>query len=137
MDIIVGIVVIGILIVLVLWFKRNHAPSDKQPSPRRSGRASPDARFHAVSIEFASTACDAAKAMENQRFLSNAAPRIPLPECNVSECECRFVHYEDRRGEDNRKKSDSQSLSDNTGEDENERRQRGDRRNDGSEDYFS
>ena len=137
MDIIVGIVVIGILILLVLWFKRNQAPTDKRPFSRRPGKAGPDTRFHAVSIKFGSTACDAARTLEDQRFLSNAAPRIPLPECNVHDCECRFIHYEDRRGEDKRKKTDRPSLSDDTGEDENERRLRGERRSDGSEDYFS
>ena len=136
MEIFVGIVVIGILIVLILWFNRNQAPNDRQPSPRRRSQAGPDVRFHAVSIKFASTACDAAKALEDQRFLSNAAPRIPLPECTVRECECRFIHYEDRRGEDDRKRPDRQSLSDDSGEDEKERRLRGERRSDGSEDYF-
>ena len=35
--------------------------------------------------------------MSGRRFLATAAPKLPLPECNVLDCNCRFAHHEDRR----------------------------------------
>ncbi len=60
-------------------------------------------KYHAVSLRYSSSACNAAKAMTGRRFLSGAAPRLPLPECDAQECRCGFVHHNDRRsGEDRR-----------------------------------
>jgi len=59
--------------------------------------SSGDTAYHSVSIKYAATACRAARALEGRRYLANSAPRIPLPECDVKKCECRFAHYEDRR----------------------------------------
>jgi len=133
-----GIVVIVILMLLFLWFRRQRAGA--QSDPDLSGQAVADKRYHAVSIELSSTACDGARALADQRFLSSEAPRIPLPDCSAAECECRFVHYEDRRGEQNRKTDDQPSDSDATGDTADragERRLQVERRGDGSKDYFS
>jgi hypothetical protein len=35
--------------------------------------------------------------MSGKRFLSGAAPKIPLPGCDVLDCKCRFIHHKDRR----------------------------------------
>ena len=59
--------------------------------------------YHAVSITFEQHACDAAKAMSGRRFLANAAPRLPLTECNVLECRCKFTHHQDRRANKDRR----------------------------------
>jgi hypothetical protein len=53
--------------------------------------------FHAVSLRYSISACDAAKAMTGRRFLSSAAPHLPLPECDALECRCGFTHHKDRR----------------------------------------
>ena len=117
------------MILLVLWVKRT--------PPRRPGQADPDTRFHAVSISLASNACRSAKGLEGERFLSNEAPRLPLPKCDVKECQCRFVHYEDRRDEEKRI---GPYRDEPIGEDEEtrlERRLQLERRKDGSKDYYS
>ena len=99
---------LGILGVLILagifvFMRRNRAPSNARPAVKGPPDPAATTEFHAVSIKFASSACEAAKSMEGKRFLSSAAPRLPLPECDVLECKCRFVHYKDRRdGEDRR-----------------------------------
>ena len=41
--------------------------------------------------------CRAAREMAGKRFLSKDAPRLPLPECDQQECNCRYQHYTDRR----------------------------------------
>ena len=89
-----------------------------------------DTRFHAVSIRFETYACEAAKALEGRRFLADAAPRLPLAECNATECKCRFVHHKDRRsGRDRRSPFGSgQSIDMATGKHRIERREGKDRR---------
>ena len=40
--------------------------------------------------------------LETQRFLSNEAPLLPLLGCMCTYCQCRYVHYDDRRERDRR-----------------------------------
>lgn len=35
--------------------------------------------------------------MKDRRFLSAAAPQLPLKECACETCECRYAHHDDRR----------------------------------------
>ena len=47
------------------------------------------------------TSCAAAALCRNTRYVSNEAPRLPLPNCsNPAECPCTFRHFEDRRAGD-------------------------------------
>ncbi len=92
-----------VLVLLVVWLvlrQRKYAAESNAPTPKTEPVKS---AYHAVSIKFEANACDAAKAMTGRRFLASAAPRLPLPDCNVLECRCRFAHHEDRRsGKDRR-----------------------------------
>jgi hypothetical protein len=87
----------ALLVLTIAWLfvrvRQNKAATKakSQPSAKDSGA------FHAVAIKYSENACDAAKAMTGRRFLSNAAPRLPLPDCNFLECGCKFAHYDDRR----------------------------------------
>jgi hypothetical protein len=109
---------------------------------RRSGTeddAAPDTRenasYHAVSIKITGTACRAARNMAGQRFLSSAAPRLPLPKCDMSECKCRFVHHKDRRsGRDRRSPFSVSGLGGGSGNYEVDRREHKDRRRKPSDD---
>lgn len=71
----------------------------KTSLPRMSTRRSPTQHnpFHCVTIEGSAGACKAVMALSGQRFLSKDAPDLPLRACNVDLCECRYVHYDDRR----------------------------------------
>ncbi len=64
------------------WNKRSRAPANDRPT------------FHAVSIE---GECSSARALKERRFLVRQAPTLPLPGCNRSTCQCKYLHYEDRR----------------------------------------
>jgi hypothetical protein len=44
------------------------------------------------------THCQAAEAVKGRRFLSTEAPILPLRECDVAACKCKYRHHEDRRG---------------------------------------
>ena len=97
------LVVIVVLLIAIWWLirkRREAQPDNEAPAARQ--RKKPTA-YHAVSIKFSANACNAAKAMAGRRFLASAAPRIPLPDCDALECNCQFVHHDDRRsGKDRR-----------------------------------
>ncbi len=101
-------------------------------------RAHEKVAYHAVSISLEPSACDAAKAMTGRRFLSDAAPLLPLPDCDVLECRCIFTHHADRREKkDRRSPFASGGYSANpTGTHERDRRARKDRREDADFDDF-
>jgi len=66
---------------------------DEPPALARPARR----RWHAVAIVGTTTCCAAARACKDSRFLSVEAPRLPLAACDASCCDCRYVHFEDRR----------------------------------------
>ncbi|MGI9232289.1 MAG: hypothetical protein ACR2RD_01545 [Woeseiaceae bacterium] len=113
---------------LILRIRRDKAEraADRLPGPKKLDTTS---AFHAVSLKYSSTACDAAKAMTGRRFLSGAAPRLPLPGCDAMECRCGFAHHSDRRsGKDRRNPFNPATLAGGTGTFKVERRNRRDRR---------
>jgi len=59
--------------------------------------------YHCVEIDYSSDPCAAVKKMEGQRFLSDEAPMFPLPGCTSRSCQCRYVHYDDRRDRPDRR----------------------------------
>ncbi len=118
------------LILAIIWLVMRlmrGSPKPTQPSaPKVADKSSP---YHAVSLQYSSNACDAAKAMTGRRFLSTAAPRLPLPECDALECRCRFAHHADRRtGLDRRSPFSPGSAGTSTGTFKVDRRQNKDRR---------
>ena len=124
-----------VLVLLIVWLylrQRRYAAEAKAPA-RKTDPAK--TAYHAVSIRFEANACDAAKAMTGRRFLASAAPRLPLPECNVLECRCHFAHHDDRRsGKDRRSPFGARGYSPSgSGSFEQERRDgAGRRKDDGS-----
>ena len=103
------------------------------PAPDTSG-----SDFHAVSLKVTGNACDAARAMTGRLFLSAAAPKLPLPDCDVLECNCRFVHHKDRRsGKDRRSPFNPAGYGGGTGKFQRELREGKERRHTKrDEDYF-
>src|SRR3981189_1697712 len=54
--------------------------------------------WHAVSVVGGPRACPAAEGLRDKRFLSDEAPRLPLPECSSPwRCKCVYRHHPDRR----------------------------------------
>lgn len=53
--------------------------------------------YYGVSIQPDNHPCEAIKAIADQRFLSEDAPRLPLPECDRTECRCVLRPQDDRR----------------------------------------
>ena len=128
-----------IFVVLVLLFLRRGNKQSTAPKKieRRTTTSSDDTAFHAVAIKFVPKACDAAKELDGKRILSSEAPQIPLPGCDIVDCQCRFVHFKDRRGRvDRRSIFTASGLSATTGKFEAERRHGDERRDEEDEDFF-
>ena len=59
--------------------------------------------FHAVEIRGTKDACQAVQDAHGERYLSAEAPPLPLGQCDRPDrCQCRYQHYEDRRGNSRR-----------------------------------
>jgi hypothetical protein len=81
------------------WFVARRPKEDKNaPQPKKASGA----RFGSVEIRTRAGACDAARALEGQRFLAKDAPALPLPACTAGKCTCTFSKLPDRRTEERR-----------------------------------
>lgn len=111
---------------LVARIRRGAGESETASSSRQLDNKS---AFHAVSLKYSSSACDAAKAMTGRRFLSSEAPKLPLPGCDAPECRCGFAHHSDRRsGTDRRNPFAAGGYAGSTSMQRIERRSKEDRR---------
>ena len=100
------------------WFERLFARTAEEPHVTK---------YHAVSIQCTDNACQAAKDTLGQRHLSAEAPMAPLRDCDrPDQCDCRYQHYDDRRG-GSRRRTD-QGLPAHTDSNREERRSLRDRR---------
>jgi hypothetical protein len=83
--------------------------------------------YHAVAIRCEKTPCQAAQDNQTERYLSAEAPLLPLDQCDrPDQCNCRYQHYEDRRGGPRRRSE--QGLPGDTDSERLERRYVTDRR---------
>ena len=100
-------VAIVVSVLVVIWLLRNLFPARHKPNLAQLAQRSGDQRpFRAVSINASSVACDSARALKGQRFLSRNTPILPLEGCGSKECRCVYVHHADRRkGDGGRRRS--------------------------------
>ena len=96
------ILILGLLVAIWWLLRKRRGGSTEVSSPKLRSKSS-SSQFHAVSIKYSGRACEAAKDMTGRRFLATAAPKLPLPECDILECSCRFAHHEDRRTQKDRR----------------------------------
>jgi hypothetical protein len=124
------LLVLGLLVAWFFYRKGLDSPKDRQDR-RISSVSRGSGAYHAVSIKPGAYACSQANEMAGQRFLATEAPEIPLPDCQSSNCECHFVHHNDRRaGKDRRSPFTSGGLAGATGKYAQERREGKERRDD-------
>lgn len=128
MRLIIGVIALFLVVALVIWRKKRRATEKAIAGEKSIDLTATTSKFHAVSIRPGLEACDAARGLEGQRFLSEAAPPIPLPSCDSRNCQCRFVHFADRRSGDDRRSPYPATIGIDTGTHRQEQRQAGDRR---------
>ena len=136
MGLIIGIIVVVVVIFAVVRSRQSGSSNDRRSTPRPVV-VTHTSTFHAVSIICADDACAAAKELQASRILSKEAPQLPLAECDIADCRCRFAHHDDRRKKQGRRDPYRQTLSGETGKFKKEQRRRPDRRNSDPDDYFS
>jgi hypothetical protein len=84
--------------------------------------------WQAVSIVPGAGACTVVQELRGKRFLTRAAPRLPLAECNnQDQCQCKYKRYTDRR-DSPRRAEDQLGGNQSTTAPKPERRRPGERR---------
>jgi hypothetical protein len=63
---------------------------------------SDSSKYHCIAIIYGENPCDTVKRLEGKRFLSSEAPALQLHGCTADSCQCRYLHYDDRREEERR-----------------------------------
>jgi hypothetical protein len=92
-------------VLSLLFGKTADRPAIRDGS--RDSGAAPERKFNAVSIWPGEPSCEAARQLIDTRFLCASAPRLPLPGCELPRCECRYMHYSDRRSGRDRRDPDN------------------------------
>ena len=129
------LVIAGLLLFIWLLLRRRNKTNAADPPPVPVSKKK--TAYHAVSIKLGPRACAAAQDMTGQRFLSSDAPQLPLPDCDVANCGCHFVHHDDRRsGKDRRSPFAPAGFGGGTGAFQKERRERPDRRKETDTDQY-
>ena len=135
MKTILLLLVVGLLVAWLIYRQGLDRPAARQARRVRLPGTSSD--FHAVSVRPGAYACNEANEIAGQRFLATEAPEIPLPGCTSSNCECHFVHHDDRRsGKERRSPFTSGGIAAATGQYAKERRHGKERRNRSEDDNF-
>lgn len=128
------LLVVGLLIAWYFYRQGLDRPGDRPERRTTSALKKKKAEYHAVSVKPGAYACAAANEVAGQRFLATEAPSLPLPDCDAAECDCHFIHHNDRRaGKDRRSPFTSGGIAAATGTFSSERRRGEDRRNDDDE----
>ena len=118
-----------LLLAAIWWLIRMRSAETSDTASIGKTHQTKKTDYHAVSVKCSSSACNAAKAMTGRRFLATAAPQLPLPDCNVAVCQCRFAHHDDRRtGKERRSPFARSGMGGGTGAFEREQRTGNDRR---------
>jgi hypothetical protein len=109
-------------LVVIVWLVARQRRVAREEQEAAAQKLAADTTYHAVSIRTGKNSCSAAEAMAGRRFLSNAAPRLPLADCDNENCDCHFAHYKDRRsGRDRRSPFGAGSIGTSSGRFEQER----------------
>lgn len=123
------LVLILALLIAIWWLMRKRRETVSENEASNIRRPAANTEFHAVSIKFSDPVCAAARELTGRRFLATAAPKLPLHNCDVLECTCRFLHHKDRRAnKDRRNPFGPSGLGGGTGAFDSEQRDGTDRR---------
>ncbi len=123
----------GLAALLILWVIAKKREGKEKPAKKAELKmvrpSQTSSEYHAVSIRKGDRICEAVNKLTGQRILSKEAPMLPVEGCDIANCECSYVHYQDRRcGKDRRSPFNSGGLSATTGNFQVERRENRERR---------
>lgn len=106
-----GLVFMGGIILACMYWARLIVRRREVKADRQRIHKSRSSSFACVTIKCGAEACEAAKVLVGSRFLRKNAPFLPVDLCNLGNCNCLYLHHQDRRRHDRREiyKSDSWS----------------------------
>ncbi|MCP4187846.1 MAG: hypothetical protein GY763_09635 [Gammaproteobacteria bacterium] len=86
---------------------QNRAQQSERQTTRKPiiKRASSITQWRSVKLEPGLMCCNHAAVMRNKIFLAAEAPQFPLARCDKKDCNCKYVHLEDRRDGDDRRQT--------------------------------
>jgi hypothetical protein len=92
-------VIAASLLVLVIYKTSSNVKKTRRRTSKNAASLQAGSPWRATSIVHGKHACEAVKAIANKRFLDieQIIPALPLPNCNVSACSCKYEFFEDRR----------------------------------------
>lgn len=93
------LLLLGIAVVLAALAIRRLSGTDADGESERTLTRHP---YHCVTVERGWYACGAVRGLGEKRYLSREAPLLPIPGCTLQRCQCRYIHYDDRRIEERR-----------------------------------
>jgi hypothetical protein len=143
-NFVIGVLTLLAIYFVVSWYKSSSRNSgtpggSSKVAATKNGKTAvaPRSPWRATSIVHDAKACNAVKAIGGRRFLDTEkqVPKLPLPECDVERCNCKYVHHEDRRdvSEDRRSPNALHAeLYDRSGQVNRRERKRGRRKTDWS-----
>ncbi|KZX51224.1 hypothetical protein A3709_10360 [Halioglobus sp. HI00S01] len=88
------VIVLMSLLVLRTYGSWRDAGASQPPSKRRTRQSAAVEPWHSVSCV---GNCPALNTYKGKRFLVASVPPLPVPGCKADHCDCRYVHYTDRR----------------------------------------
>ncbi|MBL4869025.1 MAG: hypothetical protein JKY67_21890 [Pseudomonadales bacterium] len=82
------------------YYRSRSEPTHKRKKRRITNSKVPPRsaeKHQGNSIQCTNNACDAVKQLAEKRFLVKDTPSLPVSGCDSENCECRYVHFDDRR----------------------------------------
>ena len=107
MKVLFLLAVIVLAIVVFRFLRSSSGPSASAVATQKrvSSAKAAGTAYHAVSVTCGPDACKEALALAGKRILSDEISHFPLPDCTSGNCQCKFVHYDDRRGAESDKRA--------------------------------
>jgi hypothetical protein len=93
------LLLMAVVSVIVFWLRLHRA---KVKPFSRITAVCDSSKYHCIAITHGKNPCEAVKRLEGQRFLSTEAPTLQLHGCTADSCQCCYIHYDDRREEEQR-----------------------------------
>jgi hypothetical protein len=91
---------VAVCVVAYAFWRRQH--NEKTKRAARAAEVEDSRKYHCVAIAHGRNPCEPAVQLKGKRFLSSEAPILKLDGCNAAACQCRYIHFEDRRQEERR-----------------------------------
>lgn len=128
----IALLIVAMVLTLARYSGRGERKSTPTPAARRGATSiRQQTRWRAVKIAPGLFACDAAQKLDDRVFLASESPHLPLDSCARADCECKYIHLDDRRSGGDRR-IDFGSLGAYLPQNQSERRRGADRRGRGA-----